>query len=250
MEPSEYKIIFPNVKENMDQNEEWFIVDYNGQQRKIRSHDYDEIYKIPGLYEDFFYNRLGCRSPNVVCGMLEQEMKKADESELRVFDFGAGNGIVGEVLREMDCDLLLLVGVDILSEAKDALERDRPGIYDDYYVMDMSCLSEAEEKKFKAYNFNTLITVAALGFDDIPTAAFLNVFNMLDGEAWVAFNIKDRFLSEKDESGYKDVIEEMMNGSLSILQEKKYCHRRSITGEELCYHAIVGKKTDDVSVST
>lgn len=246
MNEAKYEIIFPNIKDK-DQNEEFFYVEYEGKQRRIEAHDYDEIYKIPGLYEEVYYQRLGCNSPNVVCEMLDEETRKAGVpgSELRIFDFGAGNGIVGERVRELDCDLV--VGVDIINEAKEASERDRPGVYDDYYVLDMSQLDVQKEKQFKAYNFNTLVTVAALGFDDIPTMAFLNAFNLIQDEAWVAFNIRDKFLLENDNTGYSEVMGKIMDENLTVLQEKKYCHRLSFAGEEICYHAIVGKKLDNIS---
>lgn len=244
MNTSGYEIILPESGEQLDQNEEWFMVKHEGQVKKVRSHDYDEIYKIPGLYEDIFYKRLGCISPKVVCELLDGEMKKKNESGLRVFDFGAGNGIVGEIIRDMACDLL--IGVDILPEAKEAAERDRPGIYDDYYVLDMASLGDEEKRKFEAYDFNALVTVAALGFDDIPTMAFMNAFNLLKNDAWVAFNIKENFLSEVDSSGYSEVISKIMDDSLVVLQERKYCHRLSVAGEELCYRAIVGKKANNI----
>ncbi len=97
------------------------------------------------------------------------------------------------------------------------------------------------------HNFNTLVTVAALGFDDIPTMAFLNAFNLIQEEAWVAFNIRDKFLSENDSTGYSEVLGKIMDENFTILQEKKYCHRLSFAGEEICYHAIVGKKLDNIS---
>ncbi|MDM8551381.1 methyltransferase [Desulfobacterales bacterium HSG2] len=246
MDTSDYEIILPEIGEQLDQNEEWFMVKHEGQVKKVRSHDYDEIYRIPGLYEDIFYKRLGCVSPKVVCELLNEEIKKKGEqdSALRVFDFGAGNGMVGEIVRKMGCDFL--VGVDILPEAKEAAERDRPGVYDDYYVLDMTCLEDEEKRKFEEYNFNTLVTVAALGFDDIPTRAFMNAFNLLKNDAWVAFNIKEKFLSKADSSGYGDVIGKIMDDNLVILQERKYCHRLSVAGEELCYHAIVGKKANNI----
>ncbi|MCP4348784.1 MAG: methyltransferase [Desulfobacterales bacterium] len=248
MDTSKYEIIIPEYNnERADQNEEWFYIEHEGKRTRLRAHDYDEIYKIPGLYEELFYNRMECVSPDVVCEMLDEEMKKAGQSDssLRVFDFGAGNGIVGEKVRELDCDLV--VGVDIISEAKEASERDRPGVYDGYYVLDMSSLDENKENHFKSYNFNTLVTVAALGFDDIPTVAFLNAFNLVQDDAWVAFNIKERFLSEEDDSGYSEIFNKILNENFNILQERKYCHRLSFAGEELCYHAIVGKKLDNIS---
>ena len=244
---TDYKIIIPDINECLDQNEEYFYVNYKGEKRRLLCHDYDEIYKIPGLYEKFFYGMLKCDSPNVVCELLEEEMKNLDEADvsLRVLDFGAGNGMVGERIQEMDCDLM--VGVDIIPEAKEAALRDRPGVYDDYYIMDMNQLNQKRERQFKDYEFNALVTVAALGFGDIPTKAFLNAFNLVEDDSWIAFNIKDRFLSDEDNTGYRALMDNIMDDSLEILQEKDYIHRMSVTGEELCYRAIVGRKTGSIA---
>ena len=43
--------------------------------RKIKFHDYDEIYQVPGLYEQIFYDRLKCTSPNKVTSILESAIK-------------------------------------------------------------------------------------------------------------------------------------------------------------------------------
>lgn len=245
MSDKEYSVVFPELNEQVEQNEEWIILQQNGDKRRLLLHDYGELYNVPGLYEKVFYEKLQCDSPNVVCSLLGGELEKAGVTDdpLRVFDFGAGNGIVGEKMAELGCDLL--VGVDILEEAKDAAHRDRPGLYDEYYVLDLTNLKQQEEHMLTRYDFNTLVTVAALGFNDIPTMAFLNAFNLLQDDGWVAFNIKDRFLTEDDLTGYKDLLGGMLGNCLDILQDREYCHRLSLTGEELCYRAIVGRKTAD-----
>src|SRR3954466_7232239 len=86
-----------------DQDHEWCLVTVNGRTRKVRFHDYDEIYKVPGLYEFLFYERLECCSPEVVVGLLADEItaEAVDPSTLRVLDLGAGNGMVGEELAEL-----------------------------------------------------------------------------------------------------------------------------------------------------
>ncbi len=50
---------------------------------------------------------------------------------LRVLDLGAGNGVVGEELKKRGVSRL--VGVDIITEAQAATERDRPGVINDNY---------------------------------------------------------------------------------------------------------------------
>jgi hypothetical protein len=94
-------------------------------------------------------------------------------------------------------------------------------------------------------DFNMLVTVAALGFGDIPVDAFINAFNLLDDGALVAFNIKDRFMSDEDDTGYSDAIQGMCEGSFNVLQSRKYRHRVSMAGEPLYYVAVVGEKLRD-----
>lgn len=237
-----YSITLPDTEAGLGQDEEWFLVCTEKQNHKIRLHDYGTIFEIPNLYEEVVYKRLKCKSPEVVCGMLTEELNKNEKNgDFRVMDFGAGNGIVGECLKEtIDCETL--VGVDIISEACEATERDHPGIYDDYYVMDLNSMSTKEKEKLVTHKFNMLVTVAALGFDDIPTAAFINAFNLLENESWVAFNIKERFLSKQDETGFREVIVDMIDESMDVLNTKRYCHRFSINGDPLYYYAIVGRK--------
>jgi predicted TPR repeat methyltransferase len=243
MDCTDYKVRFPDTECQLDQDEECITLVSGNRSKKIRLHDYEKIYRVPGLYEEVLYERLKCNSPQVVCTLLKEEMETSEEeARLRVLDFGAGNGMVGECLKEtIGCETL--VGVDIIEEALEATHRDRPGLYDDYYVMDFCQLEEREEEQLKKWDFNALITVAALGYDHISTRAFVNAFNLLDDDSWVAFNIKDRFLSEEDASGFKQILNAMMGDSLSVLQNKRYCHRLSLSGEPLHYHAIVGKKS-------
>jgi hypothetical protein len=141
------------------------------------------------------------------------------------------------------------VGVDIIPEAVSATSRDRPGLYDDYYVMDLCEIGEDEKDLLTKWNFNTLVTIAALGYGDIPSHAFVNAFNLLEDGAWIAFNIKDRFLTEEDGSGFKETLDNMFDRCLQISQSESYCHRLSMSGDPLHYMAVVGRKTSDVEIS-
>jgi hypothetical protein len=161
-----------------------------------------------------------------------------------VLDFGAGNGIVGARLQEA-VETESIVGVDIIEEAKNAVQRDRPDIYDDYHVLNLSEMDEGAKHKLDRWNFNALVTVAALGFGDIPTQAFVNAFNLIENDSWVVFNIKDRFFSEDDETGYNRILQQMVGNSLNVVKKHHYCHRLSMAGEPLHYYAIVGRKEND-----
>lgn len=240
-----YEISIPELDAQADQDEEWIIVKRGSRQEKIRLHDYGDIYKHPGLYEQLFCQRLRCNSPKILCDLLEEAGCKIEDC--RVLDFGAGNGMVGEEIMKRGSNLV--VGVDIIEEAKEATERDRAGIYDGYYVMDLSNPDDKNMEKLEQYDFTTLTSVAALGFDDIPTRAFLNAFNLIQNGGWIAFNIKDRFLTNKDDTGYKDIITGIRDSNMTILCEKRYCHRLSLSGKELYYIAIIGRKIADVNLS-
>jgi len=239
-----YEIVVPEMDQQLAQDEEWIIVKSEARQEKLRLHDYDEIYKHPGLYEQIFCQKLRCNSPTVICDLLEET--KGNIENCRVLDFGAGNGMVGKEITKKGGDLI--VGVDIIKEAKEAAQRDHAGVYEDYYIIDMAELGADEAEELRRYHFNILISVAALGFEDIPPKAFLNAFNLVQKGGWIAFNIKDRFLTEKDDTGYKDIISGISDDNLDILRQKRYCHRLSLSGKELYYIAIIGKKIADVNL--
>jgi len=246
---SKCKLTLPGIETTLEQNEEWLWVSDNGvKKRRLRLHDYATIYDIPGLYERVFCDMLQSRSWEVIPSMLSYEINKSNKKvdSLRVLDFGAGNGMVGEaLLSQMDCELM--IGVDILPEAKKATERDRPGVYDKYYVVDMSQIEPATRKELADFGFNCLITVAALGFGDIPTGAFVEAFNLIRNQGWIAFNIKDKFLTNQDDTGFARLIRRVLNDDiLDTRFEQKYRHRFSIDGKELYYSAIVGKKKRDI----
>jgi SAM-dependent methyltransferase len=234
---------FPSDEEAAaSQDTEWCEVTVDGERRTIRFHDYHEIYEVPGLYEQIFHDHLQCASPQVVVGLLGEQLAKAgaDPSGLDVLDVGAGNGLVGAELERLG--VRSLVGVDIIEEAAEAAARDRPGIYDDYVVCDLTALADGQRARLGEPA--VMITVAALGFDDIPPAAFCEAYDAAAPGAWIAFNIKSDFLDEAaDESGFRALIRGMVHdGELEVLATRRYVHRLSIAGEPLEYVAVVGRK--------
>jgi len=237
-------IDFPDV-DQVEQGKEFFWVESNGTREKIRFHDYDRIYQIPGLYEHLFYERYRCNSPEVVCGLLKEHLAESDADTLCVLDIGAGNGMVGEQLVELGADSV--VGIDIIEEAAEALDRDRPELYEEYYVADLTRLPSPVQRSLKDQNFNCLTVVAALGFDDIPPLAFANGYNLVSTPAWVAFNIKEDFVCEADSTGFCQLIERMVDADVMDIQERRrYRHRFCQDGTPLYYHAVVGQKKQNI----
>ncbi len=242
-----YEIRFPSDGRAVDQDQEWAEIGVNGTARRFRFHDYADLYEMPGLYEQIFYNELKCQSPQVVCGLLRTVLasENLDARDLRVFDVGAGNGMVGEELQRR-LGVGDLVGVDIIEEAEMAAERDRPGVYDAYYTVDLTAMPADVRRELREWRLNTLVTVAALGFGDIPPLAFAEAFNLITPRGWVALNIKDRFL-EEEESGFSKLIRHMLDeGVLTQRDETHYRHRLSVHGEPLHYVAMVAEKCDQL----
>jgi SAM-dependent methyltransferase len=221
------------------QDTEWCEVLVGDEARTIRFHDYHEIYEVPGLYEHIFHDHLRCDSPAVVIGLLDEQLDD-DPGTLHALDVGAGNGLVGEQLERLG--VASIVGVDIIEEAAEAARRDRPSVYDDYVVCDLTELEDDERERLGEPTLLTL--VAALGFDDIPPAAFSEAYGAAADGAWVAFNLKADFLDEaEDESGFRGLIRRMVReGALEVLATRRYVHRYSMAGEPLEYVAVVGRK--------
>ena len=104
-----------------------------------------------------------------------------------MLDLGAGNGMMGEIMKRYGVSRL--VGADIIPEAKAACDRDRPGVYDEYYVADFTHLKPELEEEISSWSIDCLTSVAALGFGDIPPNAFFQALQFVEVGGWVAFNI-------------------------------------------------------------
>ncbi len=243
-----YRIQFPPDDVNeLDQDEVYFYLLEGDDKRKIRLHDYDAMYAAPGLYEQVVYDRLKCQSPSKVRDVLASAIAQGEErvTERRVLDFGAGNGMAGEALNEHG--VARLVGVDIIPEAQEATERDRPGVYDAFYTADFCNLTGEQREELSTWSLDCLVTVAALGFGDIPPRAFMEAFNLIDARGWVAFNIKESFLESRDTTGFSNLIRELMfSNYLKLYHLERYRHRLSVDGKPIYYYAFGGRKLDDV----
>ena len=138
---SQLVVRFPEVDGAApDQDREWCEVVVDGEPQRIRFHDYDEIFDDPWPVRGDLP-----RSPEVhLAGRRRGPAGRAaaaagvEPASLRGLDVGAGNGLVGEELQRLGVDSL--VGVDLLQEAADAAERDRPGLYADYVACDLTDL--------------------------------------------------------------------------------------------------------------
>lgn len=241
-----FNIQFPEIH-CIEQGEEFFTIEIDGTPEKIRFHDYDRIYEIPGLYEHLFHDRYQCNSPEVVCGLLKDRIGETERNGngLKALDIGAGNGMVGELLVGLGAETV--VGIDIIEEAAHAAKRDRPGVYAEYHVADLTNLEPEIARSLASMDFGCMTTVAALGFGDIPPMAFAQGFNLVGEGGWIAFNIKEDFVCKEDETGFCKLIGLLEEkGILDIQERRRYRHRYCQDGTPLYYHAVVGQKRDDI----
>lgn len=241
------QIALPPANQSFKQDNEWCVVETDEGWQKIRFHDYSDVYSIPGLYEKLFYEVLECNSPVQIRKLIEKTAGTHDiaTEELRVLDLGAGNGMVAEELSGLP--VAKAVGVDIIPEAAEAVLRDRPGIYEEYLVTDMTNLPDKHREALESYSLNCLTCVAALGFGDIPPKAFAEAYNLLEKGALVAFTIKEDFLTSSDTSGFSGLVHRMIDKGVFQLEcQERYRHRLATTGEPLYYLALTGIKNRDV----
>lgn len=247
---NDLRIALPPADLSFSQDEEWCVVHVNGEWREIRIHDYDELFAVPGLYEQLLCDILKCDSPARVRKLFEAELDACGTpaSTLRVLDLGAGNGMVGEEL--VNSGVEYVVGVDIIEAAAEATQRDRPGVYADYHVVDMTRMDGSDRRELAEHRFNSLTCVAALGFGDIPTKAFTNAYNLIEPGGWIAFNIKSSFLDQDDTSGFARLIQSVIaDQTLEVRKTQHYQHRVGTSRQPIQYVAIVGNKRGDIDVS-
>ena len=241
------EVRLPQGAQDLSQDAEWCEAVIAGQPQRFRLHDYDEIYRVPGLYEELFYHKLECCSPTRTANLLVDLLADSGEdlSDCVVMDLGAGNGMVAD---ELYCrGAREIVGVDIIREAKEAALRDRPELYRDYLVADLTDLTEQQEARLRRYQFNCLTTVAALGFGDIPPLAFTKALDLIATPGWIAATIKEDFLHEEDTSGFSRLVRAMSRERVIQIQSyRRFQHRVSIAGEPLYYVAMVARKLTEI----
>ncbi|MCC6202691.1 MAG: class I SAM-dependent methyltransferase [Gammaproteobacteria bacterium] len=241
------RIRLPNVEKDTPQDEEWCEILENGEWSKVRFHDYAHIYERPGLYEALFYGLMKCDSPRRVVGLLKDLRTEPDwpQEPLRVLDLGAGNGIVAEELRRAGASRV--VGLDILPEARMAAARDRPGVYTDYIVDDLCQPSATTKARLNDMRPNALVSVAALGFCDIPALAYYNAASFVRPGGALAFNIKEEFLDARYTHGFSELLRRMVEERVVRLEAtRRYIHRYGIAGQPLHYTAMIATKMTEI----
>jgi hypothetical protein len=141
-----------------------------------------------------------------------------------------------------------VIGVDILPDAAAATERDRPGVYRDYFVVDLRDPPVETRHKLTSARFDCVMIVGALGFDDGSPDTFVAALSYVTTPGWAIFSIKEQFVSEADVTGFGPLIARSFSeGALTPVAERRYRHRYSVSGQPLYYVAFVAEKVAELS---
>ena len=226
-----------------DQTEESIRVRHpGGSSEQFRLHEYTRVYAVPGLYEEVVQERLKCASPRVLAELLLSGVAsvRRPPAEVAVFDLGAGNGVMGEALRERG--VRTLVASDNIAEARDAALRDRPGLYSEYLVGDTDDLS-AVAGLIREHGLNTLVAAGALGLGHISAQSFHRLWSRFPAGAWFAVTLHVD-LAQPGGSDFGDYLagfEDRDDGG-DIVLRTRFRHRLTMAGEPIIYMAIIARK--------
>ncbi|WP_433785543.1 hypothetical protein ACQPX6_03815 [Actinomycetospora sp. CA-101289] len=225
------------------QAQEEFVLHHpDGGDERIVLHDYARVYAVPGLYEEVVQHRLQCASPATVAGALveaaEAEGRSADG--LRAFDLGAGNGVVGEELR--DRGVTVVAGADGVDEARDAAHRDRPGLYAHYLVGERLDVDEVTALVHDE-GLTALVAAGAVGEGHVPVDALAQLWDAFPPGSFLALTLAGG-------EGGKDAtdVEQMIADTTAsehpsrTVVRRRFRHRVSMAGDELYYLVLVAVK--------
>jgi hypothetical protein len=226
-----------------DQTEESLVVRYpDGTTDRFRLHEYDRVYAVPGLYEEVVQRRLKSASATILAERLVAYAAAAGiaAADLAVFDLGAGNGVSGEELRARGVGTL--VASDASAAARDAAQRDRPGLYAEYLVGDTDDLPQVPAL-IAEHGLNALVTAGALGLGHVSADSFHRLWSAFGAGAWFSVSLHEE-LAEPGGSDFGDYLagfEARPDGGEILLREP-FRHRLTMGGEPITYVAIVARR--------
>lgn len=225
------------------QGEEQFLLHHDGDSERIVLHDYARVYAVPGLYEEVVQHRLECASPATVAAALVEAAgeRGVDPGALRVFDLGAGNGVVGEELRARG--VTVVGAADDIPEARDAAHRDRPGLYAHYVVGETVDVGRirgivAEE------GLTALVAAGAVGEGHVPVESLEQLWAAFPPGSFLALTLKDGGTGDHDVADVLSMIERAADDEhpTRTVLRRPFRHRLTMAGSELEYLVLVAVK--------
>lgn len=222
--------------------EEFLLHHPDGTAERITLHDYARVYSVPGLYEEVVQRRLACASPATVAAALVEAAAAEGHTagELRAFDLGAGNGVVGEELSARG--VAVVAGADGVPEARDAAHRDRPGLYSHYLVGERLDVDEVT-RIVREEELTALVAAGAVGEGHVPVDSLAALWDAFAPGSFLALTLAG---GENDH----DVtdVEAMITSTADsthpsrTVVRRRFRHRLSMAGDELFYLVLVAVK--------
>ncbi len=243
MTKKRYAIRLPDGS-GLSQGEEYFFLNINGNERLVRLHDYQTIYQFPLLYETVLYDILGCQTPSKICDILNGVLNRSlvTRRQLHMLEIGAGSGIFAEYLRDR-VGITDVSGLDIYEIARIAAERDRPGVYKNYYVADLTDLSPGLLRELVAQKFNCVGVASATGWGNhIPVEGFEQAFSLLVPGGLFIFHVKPNDPDIECTELNRWIMSKIESGRLELMHKELSFHRNDIEGKPIYYDIIVGTK--------
>ncbi len=207
----------------------------------VQLHEYARLYAVPGLYDHVVQELLGCRSPQVAADgfMRALDLLSLDPAEVTVLDLGAGTGLVGELVR--DAGVARIVGLDALAAARNACLRDRPGIYHDYVVGDLTDPRPELLARLRDHDLGSVVSAGAFGGTHAPPVALAGALALLPDGAPVVFTIDERWTASDGPGGFRTAVAGLLaTGRLELFERSRFLHRVTTTGEPVHYELFVG----------
>jgi hypothetical protein len=222
--------------------EEFVLHHADGTDERLVLHDYARVYSVPGLYEEVVQHRLQCASPATVATALAEAVAASGSSveDLRAFDLGAGNGVVGEELRARG--VTVVAGADDVPEARDAAHRDRPGLYAHYLVGERLDVDEVRQL-VRDEGLTALVAAGAVGEGHVPVDALAQLWDAFPPGSFLALTLAggDAGQDATDVEAMLAATEGSEHPS-RIVVRRTFRHRLSMAGAELHYLVLVAVK--------
>ncbi|MFT4929268.1 MAG: SAM-dependent methyltransferase, partial [Phenylobacterium sp.] len=180
--------------------------------------DYAFLYRHPGLYKQLIVDQLNCQVYQAITAVLAQSVDAT--TPLKVLDIACGSGLMGETLKNSGhFNIDYLAGVEISSEAIDALRREQIGVYDDSLLLGQDDVDSLGEK-----NINCMTLCGAA--NHLTLQDYQYYLSLLDKSAYVIFNLQ--LAADKPQ---RQQILQWMDSHYQLLRRQVYPHRKLSNGE-------------------
>ncbi len=218
----------------------------DGTQKMLHAWDYKSMFKHPFLYDEYYGQYLKLDAPRIIWSYFQDVLKKQEENNpLRILDIAAGSGQLGSEIRKSNAECHILVGLDILTEAKQATLRDRPGIYDDYCVLDLANLANNDLRYLKSLDPNCIFIISATGggdttdehnYKDVELEEYKTLLSIVSSGSFFIFNVREHYTP-----GQK-IILDFLKKYCKVVGHKVHFHRYLTNGEPINFQTFILKK--------